>query len=96
MPLWFFFFGLFLILDPGKYNTPPHDVVANLAAFFELWDTFLLQWVKSTQVMVSDEKLYEVSGPCKLFCANFFVFKNCDFSFFLSVWISLSDPHTNP
>ncbi|XP_062980947.1 midasin [Elgaria multicarinata webbii] len=46
--------------DPGNHNSVPHAIVANLAAFFELWDAFVLHWVKSTQVAVSDEKLYEI------------------------------------
>ncbi|XP_070589310.1 midasin [Erythrolamprus reginae] len=46
--------------DPGTHNSLPHAIVAHLAAFFELWDAFVLQWVKSTQIAVSDEKLYEI------------------------------------
>uniref|UniRef100_A0A8D2PY94 Midasin n=1 Tax=Varanus komodoensis TaxID=61221 RepID=A0A8D2PY94_VARKO len=46
--------------DPGNHNSIPHAIVANLAAFFELWDAFVLHWVKSTQEAVSDEKLYEI------------------------------------
>uniref|UniRef100_A0A8D0DW25 Midasin n=1 Tax=Salvator merianae TaxID=96440 RepID=A0A8D0DW25_SALMN len=46
--------------DPGGHNSLPHAIVANLAGFFELWDTFVLHWAKSTQVTVSDEKLYEI------------------------------------
>ncbi|KAJ7341746.1 hypothetical protein JRQ81_006597 [Phrynocephalus forsythii] len=46
--------------DPGSHSSLPHAVVANLAAFFELWDAFILQWVKSTQVAVTDEKLYDI------------------------------------
>ncbi|XP_034264874.1 midasin [Pantherophis guttatus] len=46
--------------DPGNHSSLPHAIVAHLAAFFELWDAFVLHWVKSTQVAVSDEKLYEI------------------------------------
>ncbi|XP_072854872.2 midasin isoform X1 [Pogona vitticeps] len=46
--------------DPGSHNSLPHAIVANLAAFFELWDAFILQWVKTTQVAVTDEKLHDI------------------------------------
>ncbi|KAJ6665782.1 hypothetical protein lerEdw1_001254 [Lerista edwardsae] len=46
--------------DPGNHISLPHPIIANLAAFFEIWDAFVLHWVKSTQLAVSDEKLYEV------------------------------------
>ncbi|XP_062836825.1 midasin isoform X1 [Anolis carolinensis] len=46
--------------DPGSHTSLPHAIVANLASFFELWDAFLLHWVKSTQVAVTDEKLYDI------------------------------------
>uniref|UniRef100_A0A8C8S1Z5 Midasin n=1 Tax=Pelusios castaneus TaxID=367368 RepID=A0A8C8S1Z5_9SAUR len=36
--------------DPGSYSSLPHAIVANLAAFFELWDAFILHWVKTSQV----------------------------------------------
>ncbi|XP_013912735.1 PREDICTED: midasin-like, partial [Thamnophis sirtalis] len=49
-----------LYKDPGNHNSLPHAIVAHLAAFFELWDVFVLHWVKSTHVAVSDEKLYEI------------------------------------
>uniref|UniRef100_A0A803SWY9 Midasin n=1 Tax=Anolis carolinensis TaxID=28377 RepID=A0A803SWY9_ANOCA len=38
--------------DPGSHTSLPHAIVANLASFFELWDAFLLHWVKSTQVAI--------------------------------------------
>uniref|UniRef100_A0A803V8M9 Midasin n=1 Tax=Ficedula albicollis TaxID=59894 RepID=A0A803V8M9_FICAL len=38
--------------NPGSYNCLPHEIVVNLAAFFELWDAFALHWVKSTQVVL--------------------------------------------
>ncbi|XP_061479315.1 midasin isoform X2 [Rhineura floridana] len=46
--------------DPGSHNPLPHAIVANLAGFFELWDAFVLNWVKSTQGAVSDEKMNEI------------------------------------
>ncbi|KAG8124032.1 hypothetical protein E2320_019500 [Naja naja] len=46
--------------DPGNHSSLPHAIVAHLAAFFEVWDAFVLNWVKSTQVAMSDEKLYEI------------------------------------
>ncbi|KAF2979584.1 hypothetical protein EK904_005640 [Melospiza melodia maxima] len=46
--------------NPGSYNCLPHVVVVNLAAFFELWDTFVLHWVKSTQVALSDDDTHDV------------------------------------
>uniref|UniRef100_A0A8C5RTN4 Uncharacterized protein n=1 Tax=Laticauda laticaudata TaxID=8630 RepID=A0A8C5RTN4_LATLA len=38
--------------DPGNHSSLPHAIVAHLAAFFELWDAFVLHWVKSTQVAI--------------------------------------------
>lgn len=35
--------------------------MVNLAAFFELWDAFVLHWVKSTQVALSDDDTHDVS-----------------------------------
>ncbi|XP_042318311.1 midasin isoform X2 [Sceloporus undulatus] len=46
--------------DPGNHASLPHAIVASLASFFELWDAFMLQWLKCTQAAVSDEKLYEI------------------------------------
>ncbi|KAH0622150.1 hypothetical protein JD844_024188 [Phrynosoma platyrhinos] len=46
--------------DPGNHASLPHAIVASLASFFELWDAFVLQWLKCTQAAVSDEKLYEI------------------------------------
>uniref|UniRef100_A0A8D2MCK3 Midasin n=1 Tax=Zonotrichia albicollis TaxID=44394 RepID=A0A8D2MCK3_ZONAL len=46
--------------NPGSYNCLPHVVVVNLAAFFELWDAFVLHWVKSTQVALSDDDTRDV------------------------------------
>lgn len=57
----FFFPHLSQTLDPGSYNSLPHAVVVNLAAFFELWDVFTLHWVTSTQVALSDDDMHDVS-----------------------------------
>ncbi|XP_015262586.1 PREDICTED: midasin [Gekko japonicus] len=46
--------------DSSNYNSLPHPVVANLAAFFEHWDAYMLNWVKFAQVAVSDEKLHKI------------------------------------
>ncbi|XP_061845412.1 midasin [Colius striatus] len=46
--------------DPGSYNCLPHGIVVNLAPFFELWDAFAFHWVKSTQVALSDEDMYDI------------------------------------
>ncbi|XP_074982679.1 midasin isoform X2 [Caretta caretta] len=46
--------------DPGSYNSLPHAIVANLAAFFELWDAFMLHWVKSSQVTLTDDNVHEI------------------------------------
>uniref|UniRef100_A0A8C0IUI7 Midasin n=1 Tax=Chelonoidis abingdonii TaxID=106734 RepID=A0A8C0IUI7_CHEAB len=46
--------------DPGSYNSLPHAIVANLAAFFELWDAFMLHWVKSSQVTLTDDSVHEI------------------------------------
>ncbi|NWW44539.1 MDN1 protein, partial [Pedionomus torquatus] len=46
--------------DPGSYNCLPHAVVVNLAPFFELWDAFAFHWVKSTQVALSDDDMYDI------------------------------------
>ncbi|XP_048350337.1 midasin isoform X2 [Sphaerodactylus townsendi] len=46
--------------DSGNYNSLPHPVVAHLAAFFEHWDAYVLNWVKFAQVDMSDEKLHKI------------------------------------
>nr|XP_056712126.1 midasin [Euleptes europaea] len=46
--------------DSGNYNSLPHPVVANLAALFEHWDAYVLNWVKFSQGAVSDEKLHQI------------------------------------
>ncbi|KAM8810105.1 midasin [Eudromia elegans] len=45
---------------PGSYHSLPHAIVVNLAAFFEIWDAFMLHWVKSTQVALSDDDMYDI------------------------------------
>nr|XP_037852070.1 midasin-like [Chlorocebus sabaeus] len=52
--------------DPESYHTLPHEIVVNLAAFFELCDALVLLWVQSSQGMVSDAIVYEVRN-CTLF-----------------------------
>ncbi|XP_019393298.1 PREDICTED: midasin isoform X2 [Crocodylus porosus] len=46
--------------EPGSYSSLPHAIVASLAAFFELWDAFMLHWVKSSQVTLTDEDVHDV------------------------------------
>uniref|UniRef100_K7FQC1 Midasin n=1 Tax=Pelodiscus sinensis TaxID=13735 RepID=K7FQC1_PELSI len=46
--------------SPGTYNSLPHTIVANLAAFFELWDAFVLHWVKTSQVTLTDDKVHDI------------------------------------
>ncbi|XP_074846986.1 midasin isoform X2 [Carettochelys insculpta] len=46
--------------DPGSYNSLPHAVVVNLAAFFEFWDAFMLHWMKSSQVALTDDKVHDI------------------------------------
>ena len=38
----------------------PHEIVVNLAAFFELCDALILLWVQSSQGMMSDAGVNEV------------------------------------
>uniref|UniRef100_A0A670YJS1 Midasin n=1 Tax=Pseudonaja textilis TaxID=8673 RepID=A0A670YJS1_PSETE len=42
----------------GNHSSLPHAIVAHLAAFFELWDAFVLHWVKSTQVAILQSLLW--------------------------------------
>uniref|UniRef100_A0A670YR31 Midasin n=1 Tax=Pseudonaja textilis TaxID=8673 RepID=A0A670YR31_PSETE len=44
--------------DSGNHSSLPHAIVAHLAAFFELWDAFVLHWVKSTQVAILQSLLW--------------------------------------
>ncbi|XP_055981327.1 midasin [Sorex fumeus] len=46
--------------DPDSYQSLPHEVVVNLAAFFELCDALILLWAQSPQGMVSDASLHEI------------------------------------
>ncbi|XP_037699423.1 midasin isoform X2 [Choloepus didactylus] len=48
--------------DPESYHSLPHEIVVNLAAFFELCDALILLWVQSSQEMVSDARLKEILG----------------------------------
>ncbi|XP_064216909.1 midasin isoform X1 [Aotus nancymaae] len=48
--------------DPESYHTLPHEIVVNLAAFFELCDALILLWVQSSQGMVSDASVNEILG----------------------------------
>uniref|UniRef100_A0A286XYZ2 Midasin n=1 Tax=Cavia porcellus TaxID=10141 RepID=A0A286XYZ2_CAVPO len=44
--------------DPESYHSLPHEVVVNLAAFFELCDALILLWVQSAQGMVSNTNVH--------------------------------------
>ncbi|KAF3831765.1 hypothetical protein GH733_000577 [Mirounga leonina] len=46
--------------DPESYHSLPHEVVVNLAAFFELCDALILLWVQSSQGMVSNASVIEI------------------------------------
>ncbi|XP_032952982.1 midasin isoform X1 [Rhinolophus ferrumequinum] len=46
--------------DPESYHSLPHEIVVNLAAFFELCDALILLWVQSSQGMVSDASVNEI------------------------------------
>ncbi|XP_054990862.1 midasin [Sorex araneus] len=46
--------------DPESYQSLPHEVVVNLAAFFELCDALILLWAQSPQGMVSDASVHEI------------------------------------
>ncbi|XP_042842742.1 midasin [Panthera tigris] len=46
--------------DPESYHSLPHEIVVNLAAFFELGDALILLWVQSSQGMVSDVSVMEI------------------------------------
>nr|XP_036870003.1 midasin [Manis javanica] len=46
--------------DPESYHSLPHEIVVNLAAFFELCDALILLWVQSFQGMVSDASASEI------------------------------------
>uniref|UniRef100_K9J478 Midasin n=1 Tax=Desmodus rotundus TaxID=9430 RepID=K9J478_DESRO len=46
--------------DPESYHSLPHEIVVNLAAFFELCDALILLWVQSSQGTVSDTSVNEI------------------------------------
>ncbi|KAK2507590.1 hypothetical protein MC885_004960, partial [Smutsia gigantea] len=46
--------------DPESYHSLPHEIVVNLAAFFELCDALILLWVQSFQGVVSDASASEI------------------------------------
>lgn len=46
-------------LRSESYHSLPHEIVVNLAAFFELCDALILLWVQSSQGMVSDASVNE-------------------------------------
>ncbi|XP_058163130.1 midasin isoform X2 [Dasypus novemcinctus] len=46
--------------DPESYHSLPHEIVVNLAAFFELCDALILLWVQSSQGTVSDAIVNEI------------------------------------
>ncbi|XP_012665398.1 midasin [Otolemur garnettii] len=46
--------------DPESYHSLPHEIVVNLAAFFELCDALILLWVQSSQGTVSDASMNEI------------------------------------
>ncbi|XP_073934254.1 midasin isoform X1 [Castor canadensis] len=48
--------------DPESYHSLPHEIVVNLAAFFELCDALILLWVQSPHGMVSDATVFEILG----------------------------------
>ncbi|XP_028728584.1 LOW QUALITY PROTEIN: midasin [Peromyscus leucopus] len=48
--------------DPESYHNLPHEIVANLAAFFELCDTLILLWVQSPQAIVPDTHVNKILG----------------------------------
>ncbi|XP_066867568.1 midasin isoform X2 [Kogia breviceps] len=51
--------------DPESYHSLPHEIVVNLAAFFELCDALILLWVQSSQGMVSDAIVNEILGSVR-------------------------------
>uniref|UniRef100_A0A8C6R246 Midasin n=1 Tax=Nannospalax galili TaxID=1026970 RepID=A0A8C6R246_NANGA len=51
--------------DPESYHSLPHEIVVNLAAFFELCDALILLWVQSPQGMVSDSSVIEILGSVR-------------------------------
>ncbi|CAH6790218.1 midasin [Phodopus roborovskii] len=48
--------------DPESYHSLPHEIVANLAAFFELCDALILLWVQSPQGILPDAHVNKILG----------------------------------
>ncbi|XP_060061378.1 midasin [Erinaceus europaeus] len=51
--------------DPESYHSLPHEIVVNLAAFFELCDALILLWLQSSQSMVSDNTVNKIFGSLR-------------------------------
>ncbi|XP_032340488.1 LOW QUALITY PROTEIN: midasin [Camelus ferus] len=51
--------------DPESYHSLPHEIVVNLAAFFELCDALVMLWVQSSQGMVSDASVNKILGSVR-------------------------------
>ncbi|KAM6185923.1 midasin [Rhynchocyon petersi] len=50
---------------PESYHSLPHEIVVNLATFFELCDALILLWVQSSQGTVSDDIVFEILGSVR-------------------------------
>ncbi|KAL1775570.1 midasin isoform X1 [Sigmodon hispidus] len=48
--------------DPESYHSLPHEIVANLAGFFEVCDALILLWVQSPQGVVPDAHAHKILG----------------------------------
>ncbi|XP_040596448.1 midasin isoform X2 [Mesocricetus auratus] len=48
--------------DPESYHSLPHEIVANLTAFFELCDALILLWVQSPQGILPDSHVNKILG----------------------------------
>uniref|UniRef100_A0A8D1BB25 Midasin n=1 Tax=Sus scrofa TaxID=9823 RepID=A0A8D1BB25_PIG len=51
--------------DPESYHSLPHEIVVNLAAFFELCDALILLWAQSSQSMVSNASVNKILGSVR-------------------------------
>ncbi|XP_048209797.1 midasin isoform X2 [Perognathus longimembris pacificus] len=51
--------------DPESYHSLPHEIVVNLAAFFEFCDALILLWVQSPQGMLSDADFNKILGSVR-------------------------------
>ncbi|XP_036035518.1 midasin [Onychomys torridus] len=51
--------------DPESYHNLPHEIVANLAAFFELCDALILLWIQSPQAIVPDTHVNKILGSVR-------------------------------